>query len=44
MKKLDTYLKYGINTELAGKLMRQDLSISKIKKIAIYRSNLYIWS
>lgn len=33
MKKLDTYLKYGINTELAGKLMRQDLSISKIKKL-----------
>lgn len=33
MKELDTYLKYGINTEFAGKLMRQGLSISKIKKL-----------
>lgn len=33
MRELDTYLKYGINIEFAGKLIRQGLSISKIKKL-----------
>lgn len=33
MKELDTYIKYGVNTELAGKLMRLNLSISNIKTL-----------
>lgn len=33
MKKLDTYLKYGVNTELASRLMRLNLSISSIKTL-----------
>lgn len=33
MKALDTYLKYGLSTEVASKLMRLDLSISNIKTL-----------
>lgn len=34
MKSIETYLKYGINTELASRLMRLNLSISNIKLLS----------
>ena len=44
MKTRDTLINYGINSELASKLIAKGLTITDIKTLSIPKNNLFMWS